>query len=247
MDIGKIISNSFKYSFRNIKNLTIIFILFILISVIPIGIIYDNKYLLILGLISFFLFILVVPGYLFSFIKIGLNESSLFPSLNFKNTIYTSLKVLVLRMAYMIVPALVFLIGLSTLTISGGNSLSNFQIPGFLLKAVLTIMIIIAVYILFEILLFFAKARLAYLDSISEALKINKVIGDIRRIGIFNLLKWIIFMAVLVIVSSIISGWIIAIPYVGFLIYIGIFIPILESIGNYSFGLLYSNIVNNSY
>lgn len=246
MDFGKIISNSFKYSFRNIKNLSILFILFILVSIIPIGIIYDNKYLLILGLFSFFLFILLVPGYLFSFVKIGLNESSLFPSLNFKNTIYNSLKVLVLRMAYMIVPALIFFIALSTLTISGGDSLSNFEIHSFLLKVGLTLVIVLGIYIIFEILLFFAKARLAYLNSLSEALKIHKVIGDIRKIGILNIIKWLIFMAILVIVASVVSSWIIAIPYVGFLIYIGIFIPILESIGNYSLGLLYSNIVDNN-
>ena len=37
-----------------------------------------------------------------------------------------------------------------------------------------------------------------------------------------------------------------AIPYVGFLIYICIVIPTIESIGNYSLGLLYSNIEGNS-
>lgn len=245
MDLGKIISNSFKYPFRNIKNLSVLFILFILVSVIPIGIIYDNEYVLILGLISFFLFILLVPGYLFSFVKIGLNESSMFPSLSFGNRIYDSFRVLVLRMAYMIVPSVVFFVSLSTLGVSGIDSLSNFQIHG-LLNIGLSLVIILVTYILFEILLFFAKARLAYLNSLSEALKIHKVIADIRKIGIFNIVKWLIFMAILVIVASVVSAWIIAIPYVGFLIYIGIFIPILESIGNYSLGLLYSNIVDDN-
>ena len=44
------------------------------------------------------------------------------------------------------------------------------------------------------------------------------------------------------IVVSYVSSLVMLIPYVGFLIYIGIVIPILESIGNYSLGLLYSNI-----
>ncbi|WP_458456307.1 DUF4013 domain-containing protein [Methanobrevibacter sp.] len=245
MDLGKIISNSFKYSFRNIGNLAILFILFILVSIIPIGMIYDNKYVLIIGLISFFLFILIVPGYLFSFVKIGLNESSMFPSLNLGKTIYDTLKVLVLRMAYMIVPAVVFFIALSTLGVSGFDSLSNFEVHTFIVNVGLSLVIVLVTYILFEILLFFAKARLAYLNSLSEALKIHKVVGDIRKIGVFNIVKWLIFMAILVIVASVVSAWIIAIPYVGFLVYIGIFIPILESIGNYSLGLLYSNIVDN--
>ena len=36
------------------------------------------------------------------------------------------------------------------------------------------------------------------------------------------------------------------IAYVGFWVYICIVIPILESIGNYSLGLLYSNIVDKN-
>ncbi|MBQ2654544.1 MAG: DUF4013 domain-containing protein [Methanobrevibacter sp.] len=245
MDFGKIVSNSFKYPFRNIKKLPILFILFILVSIIPIGIVYDNKYVMAIGVFAFFLFILLVPGYLFSFVKVGLNESSLFPSLSFGNTIYDTLRVLALRIVYMIVPTAVFFIALSTLGTSSPDMLSNLNIPSFLLNVGLIIVVVLVTYILFEILLFFAKARLAYLNSLSEAVKIHKVIGDIRTIGIFNIIKWLIFMAVLVVVASVVSAWVIAIPYVGFLIYIAVVIPLLESIGNYSLGLLYSNIVDN--
>ena len=104
---------------------------------------------------------------------------------------------------------------------------------------------IFIIYIVFECLLFFAKARLAYFNKLSEALKINKVVSDIRNIGVINIIKWLIVMAILMVVISVISSWVIAIPYVGFLIYICIIIPILESIGNYSLGLLYSNIAEN--
>ena len=245
MDFGKIVSNSFKFPFRNIKKLLVLCILFILASIIPIGIISDNRYVLFLGLISFFLFILIVPGYLFSFVKIGLNESSLFPSLNFGNSIFDSLRILALRMAYMIVPAVVFFIAWFTLDISSVNFNSPIEILSFLRTIGFSALIVVLTYILFEILLFFAKARLAYLNSLPEALKIHKVIGDIRNIGILNIIKWVLFMALLVVIASVVSSWIIAIPYVGFLIYLCIFIPILESIGNYSLGLLYANIIND--
>ena len=115
---------------------------------------------------------------------------------------------------------------------------------GFLLTMGLALFIVLIVYILFEVLLFFAKARLAYLNSLSESLKMHKVIKDIRNIGVGNIIKWLIFMAILMIVASVVSSWVIAIPYVGFIIYLGIVIPILESIGNYSLGLLYSNIAD---
>lgn len=245
MDVGKIVSNSFKYPFRNIKKLPILFVLFILAAIIPIGMIMDNRYVTIFGVIAFFVFILIVPGYLFSIVDIGLNESSAMPSLNFAKNIYDTLRLFVLRIAYMIVPALVFYIVLSTLGVSSIEMLADLRVSSFLLTAGLIFIILLITYIVFEVLLFFAKARLAYLNSLSEALKINKVIGDIRTIGVVNIIKWFLFMAILLIVFSYISSLVMLIPYVGFLIYIAIVIPILESIGNYSLGLLYSNIAMN--
>ncbi|MBE6497584.1 MAG: DUF4013 domain-containing protein [Methanobrevibacter sp.] len=246
MDVGKIVSNSLKYPFRNIKKLPILFMLFVLVALIPIGMVLDNRYILICGFIAFFIFILFVPGYLFSMVRIGIHESAVFPSLTFGNTIYDSIRLWVLRMAYMIVPALVFFISLSTVGMSSLNMLYEFKIPSFILAFGMVLLLVLVVYIIFEVLLFFAKARLAYLDSLTEALKINRVLSDIRNIGIFNIIKWLIIMAILMIVVSVVSSWIIAIPYVGLLIYIGVVLPILESIGNYSLGLLYSNIARNS-
>ena len=242
MNVGKIISNSFKYPFRNIKKLPFIFILFILVALIPIGMVSDNRYVLVFGIIGFFVFILIVPGYFLSIISIGLNESSMFPSLNFGKNIYDTLRLFSLRIAYMIVPALVFFIVWSTMGVSSIDMLVDLKVHGFLLMIILGFIIVLVTYMLFEILLFFAKARLAYFNSLSEALKINKVFSDIRNIGVVNIIKWLATMVVLMIVISFVSSWVMAIPYVGFIIYLGIVIPILESIGNYSLGLLYSNI-----
>ncbi|MDO5860086.1 DUF4013 domain-containing protein [Methanobrevibacter sp.] len=242
MEVSKIISNSFKYPFRNIKKLPILFVLFVLVALVPIGIVSDNRYVLILGIIAFFLFILIVPGYLLSIVNIGLNESSVMPSLNFGKNIYDTIRLFLLRIVYMLVPTAVFFIAWFTLGVSGMDMLYKMDITGFLLAMGLTFLIILIVYVLFEILLFFAKARLAYLNSLSEALKIHNVVIDIKNIGIFNIIKWLVFMAILMVVVSFVSSWILAIPYVGFIIYLGIIIPILESIGNYSLGLLYSNI-----
>lgn len=245
MEVGKIISNSLKYPFRNIKKLPILFVLFILAAIIPLGILFDNRYVTIFGVISFFLFILIVPGYLFSIVNIGVNESAVMPSLNFKKNIYDTLRLIVLRIAYMIVPALVFFIVLSTLGMLSIDMISNLRVLTFVLTAGLIFFIVLITYIIFEVLLFFAKARLAYLNSLTEALKIHKVVGDIKSIGIGNIILWLIFMAILLVVASYLSSLVMLIPYVGFLIYMVIVIPTLESIGNYSLGLLYSNIVDN--
>ena len=245
MNVAKIISNSFKYPFRNIKKLPILFFLFFLFALVPIGLIYDNKYALILGMIAFFAFILIVPWYLLSIVNIGLNESAMFPSLDFGENIYNSIRLWVLRIAYMIVPAVVFFIVLNTMGLSRVDMLADIKILSFLMTVGMSLVIVIVTYLIFEFLLFFAKARMAYFNSLSEALKVHKVLLDIKNIGIFNIVKWIVVMAVLMVVVSYVTSWIMMIPYVGFLIYICIVIPILESIGNYSLGLIYSSIAEN--
>lgn len=242
MDLSNIIFNSLKYPFRNIAKLPIISILFILITITPIGYLLDNKIIIFIGVVAFFIFILIVPGFFLDVIKTGSRESSMFPSFNLVNSVYDSIRVLALRMVYMIVPALVFFISLSTLGPASVNLLYEYKILSFLATFWTLTMVILVTYLVFEFLLFFAKARLAYLDSLSEALKINRVIGDIRNIGIFNIIKWLIAMVILMVVISFVSSFVLTIPYVGFLIDVCIIIPIMESIANYSLGLLYSNI-----
>ena len=170
---------------------------------------------------------------------------AMMPSFNLVNSIYDSIRVVFLRIVYMIVPAVVFLIALKAVGPRSRDLLFQIRIPEFLATVGLVLLLIIIVYLIFEFLLFFAKARLAYLNSLTEALKIHKVVGDIRSIGIGNIILWLIFMAILLIVASYLSSLVMLIPYVGFLIYMVIVIPTLESIGNYSLGLLYSNIVDN--
>ena len=121
MDVGKVVSNSLRYPFRNIKKLPILFALFIFAAIIPLGMIFDNRYITIFGVIAFFIFLLIVPGYLFSMINIGLHESAVMPSLSFARNIYDSIRLLVLRIVYMIVPALAFFIVLSTAGVSASQ------------------------------------------------------------------------------------------------------------------------------
>lgn len=246
MDLSNIVFNSLKYPLRNIAKLPIIFTLFILIAIIPIGKILDNNYIVLVGVIAFFLFILFVPGFFLGVVKKGSKHSAMFPSFNLVNSIQDSIRVLVLRIVYMIVPVIVFFIGFSTLGSSGIDMIRNFQIHSFLAIFGMTLLLILVTYIIFEFIFFFAKARLAYLDSLKEALKIHKVVRDIRNIGFVNIIKWLLVMLVLMVVISFVSSAVMVIPYVGFLIYLIIIIPIMESISNYSLGMLYSNIDYNN-
>lgn len=245
MNVSSIIKNSIKYPLKNLVRLPILFILFILITIIPIGRILNNNYLVLLGGVSFFIFILIVPGYFLSIVKTGSRESKIFPSFDLVNNIHDSIRVLILRAVYMIVPAIVIFIALYFGSSASFTQLQAFQIPDFLATVGLMIVAILVTYLVFEFLLFFAKARLAYFNSLSDAIKISNVIRDIRNIGIGNIIKWLIFMVILMIVVSVVSSFVLTIPYVGFLIDLCIVLPTIESIGNYSLGLLYSNIAKN--
>ena len=245
MDLSKLVMNSFKYPFRNIKKLPILCLLFVFIAIIPIGLIANNNYVTAIGVIAFFLFILTVPGYFLSMVKLGSNQSSMLPSFNLVNNIYDSIRVLFLRIVYMIVPTTLLLIALFVFGPATRNLINNLIIIEFLATVGFVFVLILIVYFIFEFLLFFAKARLAYFNSLSEALNIKKVIRDIKNIGIVNIIKWLIVMAILLNAITFISSFVMSIPYVGFLIYGCIVIPIIESIANYSLGLLYSNIAKN--
>lgn len=245
MDLSKIVLNSFKYPFRNIKKLPVLCLLFVFIAIIPIGLIANNNYITAIGVIAFFLFILLVPGYFLSMIKLGSNQSAMLPSFNLVSNIYDSIRVLFLRIVYMIVPAALFLTALMVFGPTSRNLINDLRILEFLATMGLVFVLILIVYLIFEFLLFFAKARLAYFNSLPEALKINKVIQDIRNIGIVNIIKWLVVMAILLNAVTFVSSFVLSIPYVGFLIYGGIVIPIIESIANYSVGLLYSNIARS--
>ena len=149
MDLARLVSNSFKYPFRNIKKLPVICILFILIAIIPIGMISDNNYITAIGVIAFFLFIMLVPGYFLSIVKLGSNQSAMLPSFNIINNIYDSVRVLLLRIVYMIVPAAVFYIALTTLGPASRDLLFNFRIPEFLATVGLVLVLLLIVYLVF--------------------------------------------------------------------------------------------------
>ena len=242
MDLSAIVINSVKYPFRNISRLIVISVLFVLIAIIPIGKLIGNDFVVLIGVIAFFIFIMIVPGYFLGVVKTGFRHSSAVPSFNLVNSIADSVRVLILRTVYMIIPVFVFFALMSTAGPASIDLIYKLQIPSFLATFGLMILVIVITYLIFEFLLFFAKARMAYLNSLSEALKIHKVVGDIRNIGIGNIIKWAIVMLILVIAVSVISSWVMVIPYVGFLIDLCVVVPIMESIGNYSLGMLYSNI-----
>ena len=77
------------------------------------------------------------------------------------NNIYDSIRVLFLRIVYMIVPTTLLLIALFVFGPATRNLINNLRIIEFLATVGLVFVLILIVYFIFEFLLFFAKAKVA--------------------------------------------------------------------------------------
>lgn len=245
MDLGQIISNSFKYPFYDFKRLVMVCILFALLLILPIGLIFNSDVVQILGLIAILAFMLIFPGFGISIIRKGSVQSEEIPSLRIGRNIVDTLKLLVLRILYMLVPIIIFLVMIFALGIGISGSGLDFQIS-YALSSFGTIFIIsYIIYLIFSLLSVLAKARFAAHNSLVEALKIHKVLKDISDIGIGRVIGWFILMGVLLGILSFVCIFILFIPYVGFILYLCFALPIILIIDSYSLGLLYSSISND--
>ncbi len=253
LDLGKIISNSFNYPFRDLKHLGFVFILFLLTLILPLGMIIENEITCIFGLIALLVFVLVTPGYMILVINSGINESLEIPAIKFGRSIINTFKLLILHILYVFIPAVVTFVIVSWLTSLFDfpwilfDSLSNFtfsfsQVDAFFGAILTTFAVTFIVAWIISIIAYVAKARLANSNSLVEALKIHKVFKDIKQIGIGKFLGWYLVMGILIGMIKTIAIFIIFIPYAGFIIFVGVIVPILALIYYYSLGLLYSSL-----
>lgn len=256
LDLGNIISNSFKYPFKDLKHLAFVFLLFVLTIVLPIGLAIENEITIAIGVIALLVFILTIPGYRILVIKSGIGESQKIPTIKIGRSIINTFKLLILHICYITIPAIIvfvlmsFVTGLFVFPMDIIDSLFNFtftfKLVNDFIGAILTTFIAVMIVMwVFSLLSYIAKARMANSNSLIEALKIHKVIKDIGQIGIARFLGWYFVMLILIGFVGIITFPIMSIAYVGFIVYICIVIPVLLLIHNYSVGLLYSNVMSN--
>ena len=89
---------------------------------------------------------------------------------------------------------------------------------------------------------FIATARLAHYDSLSKAVDFTQSYRDLRNIGVLKVLGVFLIIPILTSIIEFICFYIsMFIPYVGFLVYFCIIIPIVCLIRAFSLGLLYSD------
>ncbi|WP_458404698.1 DUF4013 domain-containing protein [Methanobrevibacter sp.] len=252
MQLGAIISNSFKYPFKDLKHLICIFILYALILVFPLGHVFNNDYIEILGLATFAVFILIFPGLMVLVTKSGINESSKIP-LKIGKSIVNTFKLLLLYICYLLIPVIIafliisFATGMWNVPLSIINESVNLtmtpdMVLEFFQSLYITFVGVLIVSWLFSLIYYIAKARMANFNSLVEALKIHKVFRDIKQISFSKFIAWYLVMMIILTIINSIMIFVLFIPYVGFIIYLCILNPILTIIFYYSLGLLYSEV-----
>ena len=249
MEIGEIISNSFKYPLSDANSFLRYAALFLLLVVpsliMTIGALAKNTAVtgvgFILMLACYVIFVLILEGYLLSVMKEGISQSALIPPYQIGKNIVDTFKTWVLSFVYSIVPVVIITIlffvlfgSLQSATPQNMNAISaNMAIIGI---------VALILYVIFGILLSIGTLRLANTDSLSEGLNFSAVIEDLKGIGIG---KFIVTDIVMGIIGGAILGFgalLILIPLVGFIIYVFFLVPFVSLAIAYGLGLLYSEV-----
>lgn len=237
MTLGEIFSKSIRYPFSDISTLVFVGIFTLLVSlpqiVTSFGI--ESGAISALAAIISLIFGIVLSGYAVSVIKKGIDDSDDFPEIDLRTNLINGIKALIINIAYFIIPIIIALI-LAVITGSIGVGLNN-AVAALGIFAVLVIIL----FIVFSILEMVAMARFADTDSLDEALKIGAVIDDIKRIGILNIIAFLIIAFIIVFVAIIVGSLISLIPYIGIIITSVIVMAFVVLFYYKALGLLYAD------
>lgn len=237
MTLGEIFSKSIRYPFSDISTLVFVGIFTLLVSlpqiVTSFGI--ESGAVSALAAIISLIFGIVLSGYAVSVIKKGIDDSEDFPEIDLRANLINGIKALIINIVYFIIPIIIALI-LAVITGSIGVGLNN-AVAALGIFAVLVIIL----FIVFSILEMVAMARFADTDSLDEALKIGAVIDDIKRIGILNIIAFLIIAFIIVFVAIIVGSLINLIPYIGIIITSVIVMAFVVLFYYKALGLLYAD------
>lgn len=179
------------------------------------------------GLIGVLIFIVVafiISGYELDIIKYGILRSDEGPGFDFIRQFINGARLFLVRIVYYLIPIIIS------------------SILGIIFQHWLTTIISIILMVVFGLAEFMAECRLAQSEDLVHALSISDAIADISKVGIVNLLLFIILVVIIAVVlifvltflvkwNSYIGGLVMGIVGVYFVFFVG-----------RATGLLYSNV-----
>lgn len=272
MNITEIFKDSLIYPTKDLNKLVTLGALMIIVVVLSI---FTSVTILIrqfiassiLGVITAIIIIivgLIYTGYSLSIIKktiesrnISENIESL-PHFNWNKNIVDGIKVLILKIVYMIIPIIVtvilaYALGIFTdaamisqylsnnthiSLVSNSSAMLFFNQFNANLSIVQGIAIILA--LIFTLFAIIAQARLAETSKLSAIFEFREIFDSISKIGWGNYIVWFILLLVILIIIATIASIIIAIPVIGLIIYFLIVVPFLIIFASRAIGLIYN-------
>jgi hypothetical protein len=216
MDVGEIISDAIRYPSSDWKKIIILGVILIIPIVDFIGL-----------------------GYILRIIKSTLAGYDDLPEFDDLSDLFIDgLKVLVVSIAYFIIPLIVISVGLvgSTALVSG--AITN---PLALVGLGVTSIIGGILFIIFELFWIIAIANMALYDELGAAFKFSEIVGRISNIGWGKYIIWYIVMIIIGIIFGIISGILQIIPVIGLIIAVILIYSYFSMFGGRSVALIFAS------
>ena len=228
MDFRDIFGDALSFPINNIVSLIIFIVLGIIAGIaiggalagVVLGMNSNNVFTVLgSGFVSFF-----ISGYQLDIIKSGIQRSPDGPAIDPVRQLLNGLKMFVVSIVYYIIPFII----VSVLSI--------------FLRDWIMLVITFILYVIFALAQFMAQCRLAKTEDIGYALAIGEAIGDVSRVGILNLLIFVVIAFViafiLIFIAALIARWN---SYVGGVILgiVGVYLVFFVARAT---GLLYSNV-----
>ena len=277
MEIMDIIKEAFIFPSNNLEKLAIYIVLtFVLGLIVAGGVITtvagvnNSSVYLILAAILFIISIivaLIISGYQLAILKSGIDLDDEAPSFDWKNDLITGIKLIIVNIVYMIIPAIIVGI-VALITNVPGNvvrvsqevaansanatAIANSTAPvaaniseataaAFVSSMAVTAIVGLILVIIFAFFLTMGQSRLANTGSLGEALNIPEAARDISRIGVGKVIAVVLLIIVVIGVIQAILGYVYGqVPQLSLLSII--VTPYLAFFSQRAYGLLYSDI-----
>lgn len=236
MDFRDIFGDALSFPINNIVSLIIFIVLGIIAGIaiggalagVVLGMNSNNVFTVLgSGFVGFVVALVVsffISGYQLDIIKSGIQRSPDGPAIDPVRQLLNGLKMFVVSIVYYIIPFII----VSVLSI--------------FLRDWIMLVITFILYVIFALAQFMAQCRLAKTEDIGYALAIGEAIGDVARVGILNLLIFVVIAFViafiLIFIAALIARWN---SYVGGVILgiVGVYLVFFVARAT---GLLYSNV-----
>jgi len=255
MSISSIFNDAFRFPFGNMEKWLVLGILLILggLSSVLISFGIDLGAASIITSIIALVAGLIVSGYSLAIVRDTIHGYDQLPNFDIAENIVDGIKVLILSIVYSIIPVIVFFallivtgaaesfIEIINLYIGGATTVPSDLALGFVGSLGITLIISLIVFIIFSLFSTIAMCRLANTGSCSQGFAFSEIIGDFKRIGVGSFIVWWIVLAIISLVLVLISVFISAVPYIGYVVSILFIYSFIAIFASRATGLIYSN------